>query len=120
MSILFWIVFGISLLKVIWNFGVPYALLWKPIDTKTGKRGGISLFLEIEIFFLILAIGLSWFSRGDSWINNPLTVLGFGGGGILVSYLHFFVGGMITNWVVTRKQRSHPSDIEDEPKGKAQ
>lgn len=110
MSILIWLVLGILALKVIWNFGVPYALIWKPIDPKTGKRGGISLSLEIEFFLLILAVGLSWFSKGDSLVNRPLTVLFYGGGAILVSYLHFFVGGMICSWLVNRKRRSPPSD----------
>ncbi len=110
MSILVWAVLGILALKVIWNFGVPYALMRKPIDPKTGKRGGISLSLEVEVFLLILAVGLSWFSKGDSLINRPLAVLGYGGGAILASYLHFFVGGMISSWLVTRKRRPSPSD----------
>ena len=115
MSILVWIVLGILALKVIWNFGVPYALLQKPIDPKTGKRSGISLSLEVEIFLLILAVGLSWLSKGDSLINHPLAVLGFGGGAILVSYLHFFIGGMIANWLDTKKRRSPSSDPPSSP-----
>lgn len=115
MSILIWLVLGILALKVIWNFGVPYALIRKPIDPKTGKRGGISLSLEVELFLLIIAVGLSWFSKGDSLVDRPLAVLIFGGGAILVSYLHFFVGGMICNWLVTRKHRSSPPDPPQSP-----
>jgi len=110
MSILIWLVLGILTLKVIWNFGVPYALMRKPIDPKTGKRGGVSLSLEIELFLLILSVGLSWFSNGNSLVNRPLAVLFYGGGAILVSYLHFFLGGMICSWIVSRKRLSPPSD----------
>ena len=110
MSLLVWITLGILALKVMWNFSVPYALLRKPINPKTGKRGGISLSLEVEIFLLILAVGLSWLSKGDSLINRPLAILGFGGAAILISYLHFFVGGMIANWLAARKNRSQPPD----------
>jgi hypothetical protein len=118
MSILVWIVLGILALKVIWNFGVPYALMRKPIDPKTGKRGGISLALGVEVFLLILAVALSWLSKGDSIINRPLAVLGFGGGAILLSYLHFFVGGMIANWLLTRKgRRPTPDSSSSTPRG---
>jgi hypothetical protein len=51
MSILIWCVLGVLALKVIWNFGVPYALMSKPIDLKTGKRGGVSLSLSRRNFF---------------------------------------------------------------------
>jgi hypothetical protein len=115
MSILIWFVLGILALKVIWNFGVPYALMSKPIDPKTGKRGGISLSIEIELFLLLLAVGLSWFSKGDSIVDRPLTVLVYGGGVILLSYLHFFVGGMICSWFVARKGASPPSDPPPSP-----
>jgi len=115
MSILIWLVLGILALKVIWNFGVPYALMRKPIDPKTGKRGGISLSLEIELFLLLLALGLSWFSKGDSFVDRPLTVLIYGGGAILLSYLHFFVGGKICSWLVARKHLSPPSDPPPSP-----
>lgn len=110
MSILVWLVLGILALKVIWNFSVPYALMRKPIDPKTGKRGGISLSLGVELFLLILAVGLSWFSKGDSFVNRSLAVLGYSGAAILVSYLHFFVGGMICSWLVSRKSRSKSLD----------
>jgi hypothetical protein len=50
MSILIWCVLGVLALKVIWNFGVPYALMSKPIDPKTGKRGGISLSFDGTFF----------------------------------------------------------------------
>ncbi|NBR59450.1 MAG: hypothetical protein EBT89_09885 [Opitutaceae bacterium] len=115
MSILIWCVLGVLALKVIWNFGVPYALMSKPIDPKTGKRGGISLSLSTELFLLILAVGLSWFSNGDSLINRPLAVLIYGGGAILLSYLHFFIGGMICNWFVARRDVSSRSDAPPSP-----
>ena len=50
MSILIWCVLGILALKVIWNFGIPYALMKKPVDPKTGKRGGISLSRNRDFF----------------------------------------------------------------------
>ena len=106
MSILAWILLGMVALKVLWNFSVPYALLRKPIDAKTGRRGGISLSLEIEILLLILATGISWLSKGDSLINRPLAVLGWGGGAILISYVHFFIGGIIADWLVGGNRRS--------------
>jgi apolipoprotein N-acyltransferase len=118
MSVLVWIVIGILALKVIWNFGVPYALMRKPIDPKTGKRGGISLALGVEVILLVLAVGLAWLSKGDALINRPLAVLCFGGGAILLSYLHFFVGGVIANWLLTRKGRPPtPDSPSSTPRG---
>ena len=110
MSILVWLVLGILALKVIWNFGVPYALMRKPIDPKTGKRGGISPMLSIELFLLILAVGLAWLSKGDALINRPLAVLSLGGAAILASYLHFFVGGWIASWLLARKRQPPAPD----------
>jgi hypothetical protein len=110
MSILVWLVLGILGLKVIWNFGVPYALMRKPLDPKTGKRGGISLALGVELFLLMLAVALAWLSKGESFTNRPVAVLGWGGGAILLSYLHFFVGGMIAGWLLNRKSRPPTPD----------
>lgn len=110
MNILIWAVLGVLALKVIWNFAVPYALLWKKLDPKTGNSGGMSLSLEVEFLLLILTVGLSWFSKGNSPVNSPLIVLGFGASAILISYLHFFVGGMVANWLLVRKNRSQPPD----------
>ena len=72
MSILIWLVLAIMALKVFWNFGVPYALMFRPLDPATGKIRGISLSLEVELLLLLLAVGLSWLSRGDGLVNRPL------------------------------------------------
>jgi len=105
MNLVVWILLGLLSLKVIWNFGVPYALMRKPIDPKTGRIGGISLALWIEFMLLLLAVVQSWLSKGDSMINRPLIVLSIGGAAILASYIHFFIGGLIAGWVLSQKQR---------------
>ncbi|NJM37062.1 MAG: hypothetical protein HC845_03840 [Akkermansiaceae bacterium] len=94
---------GLLSLKVIWNFGVPYILLNRLRLHSEGKtKHGNSLSLEIEIVLLFVALCLSWFSNGNTWINRPLSIFAFGGGAILVSYIHFFVVGIIGGWLVTR------------------
>jgi hypothetical protein len=105
MSIIIWILLALLSLKVIWNFCVPYMLLQSSIDPKTGKSRGISLSLGIEASLLIFSLILSWFSNGNSFVNQPLFVLAYGGGAILASYMHFFVAGMIGGWFVTRSRK---------------
>jgi hypothetical protein len=63
-----------------------------------------------QFILLIFAMALSWISKGDSIVNRPLAILGFGGGAILASYLHFFIGGMIANWLLARKSRPPTPD----------
>jgi|LakMenE18May11ns_1017448.scaffolds.fasta_scaffold9834933_2 ACR3 family arsenite efflux pump ArsB len=102
MSLVIWILIGTLALKVIWNFGVPYALLRLPINDQSGKKSGISPMLEIEIIIMILAIILSWLSDGESFVNKPNQILLYGVPAILLSYLHFFVVGFIRNHITKK------------------
>lgn len=67
-----------------------------------------SLMTEVEVILLLIAVVLSWMSSGDSWINKPLYVAGYGLGAIIFSYILMFVIMwtviIILHWVHSRKK----------------
>lgn len=97
MSIIVWILFSTLALKVIWNFGVPYALMRLPINPKNGEKGGVAPMLEIEIILLVLAVIFSWFSEGNSFVNKPIFIFGYGFAAMSASYLHFYIISVIVS-----------------------
>jgi len=75
-------------IKVIWNFGLPYAMG----ADKSGR--GWSIFPLIEFIPLLMAILVAWVTcqNGNFTTKNLLI---YGGGAIVVSYLHFCVIAVI-------------------------
>lgn len=78
-------------LKVIWNFGLPYAMMRE-------KHRGWSIFPVIESIPLLLAIGVSWLTS-QGGVLSPTTLAVWGFGGILASYLHLAFGALIYGFV---------------------
>lgn len=102
MNALTWIALGLFFLKIVWNLTIPYRLLrrlWK--HEKGQERRGISLSLGIEVSLLLLATLFSWVSSGKDAINQPFSVLTFGGCVAIASYVHFFIVGAIGGWLIT-------------------
>lgn len=105
MNILIWLVLVLMACKLVWNLGVPYRLLnGLRLHKKGEPKRGISLSLEVEIILLLIATVLAWLSNGDVWINSPGKIFAFGLVAILISYLHFFIVGMIGGWLITRNR----------------
>jgi hypothetical protein len=106
MNTIIWILTFFLILKVIWNFSVPYRLISRLKNhIKDTPKQGISLSLGIELFLLTVMVISSYFTSGNSFINKPISLLVCGGSAVLVSYIHFFVAGMIGGWLVTRSRK---------------
>lgn len=71
-----------SLLKVIWNLLLPYAML------REREKRSWSVFPLIEFVPLLVATLISWIAGKDGWMS-PSVLFIYGGGLILASYLHF-------------------------------
>lgn len=94
-----YIVCAIFLLKIVWNMGIPFSLARKPIKDETGETSGISLAPFVEFFLLVVLLMLSFFSKGDSLLDNTIKV-GLGGGALIViSYLIMALGGVFLGWL---------------------
>ena len=98
----------IVLLKCIWNFGLPYAML------ASKEEQGWSVFLLIEIVPLVIAMAISWVSGQVGWFAvSTLMKLGFGLIGL--SYLHFCIVSIFAGiWqrIKTVPYTSKPKDDE--------
>lgn len=105
MTIILCLIAGLFCIKIIWNLGVPYVLLSRPLDTKTGRSSGISMATSVELFFLVLAVGLSALATGDTWLHSPLKVAFYGVLAIIGSYIHLVIVGIIGGWIVSRSKR---------------
>jgi hypothetical protein len=106
MSGVLFVVLLLFTLKVAWNFMVPYILASRFMKAKGGQVSGISLMPFLEVILLLLACGLS-FIDGSVWPYGAQRVFLLGGGVLLASYVHFFVGGMIAGWIVSRLSHQH-------------
>jgi Kef-type K+ transport system membrane component KefB len=102
MNIILWLIVGLFCVKIVWNLGVPYVLLRRPIDDKTGRSRGVSMATAIEFFFLIVAIGVSACTTGDGWLHQPLKVASYGMAAIIASYLHLVIVGIVGGWLASK------------------
>lgn len=88
-------------IKVIWNIGLPYAMIR---EHSRGVHRAWSGFPLIEILPLLGAAGLALLLRSDHWIS-PGRLLLFGGLAIIGSYLHLVIVVMIYGLYRRRKGR---------------
>ena len=77
----------IVFIKVIWNFGVPYAML---VEFVRGKQQSWSIFQFVEVLPLLVAIVIS-FLRRESGMLSPTNLAIWGFGAIFASYVHMFI-----------------------------
>jgi hypothetical protein len=104
MTIMLWLVLGVLALKLIWNLGVPFVLLKRLRSNPESRTSRISMSTAIETVLLIIAIGLTALSTGETWVNKPLVVAGWGVAAIIFTYVHLGVVGAIGGWLITRKR----------------
>ncbi len=111
-SIIFWLLTLPFMIKVIWNFGVPYDLVIRAYKREfEGQRSsGISLMPSLEVLLLIPIVAFCVI------FSAPLTVEQVAIGGlilIVVSYVHLFIVAMALGWLVyliKQKQAANNSD----------
>jgi Kef-type K+ transport system membrane component KefB len=109
MTILLWLVLGVLALKLIWNLGVPFVLLKRLRENPESQISGISMATVVEIALLLVAIGLSAMVTGESWVNRPLAVAGWGVTAIVFTYIHLGIIGAIGGWFIMRNRPSTSS-----------
>ena len=102
MTVAVWFVLGMLAIKLIWNLGVPFELLRRVLANPNSITSGISLSTEIEIILLFVATGLSAASTGQSWVNRPLAVAGWGVVAIVFTYVFMCVVIAIGMWLIKR------------------
>src|SRR5258708_252846 len=73
----------IVVVKIVWNLGLPYAMLRE-------KARGWSIFPLIEIVPLFVAIAIAFLTQQHG-VFSPLHLITWGLGAILVSYLHLAI-----------------------------
>jgi hypothetical protein len=99
-TIIIGICVAVIMIKVIWNIGLPYAMLTDSLRRKPeeGERGW-SVFPLIELVPLGLALLASALS-GQSGLLSPWQLLRYIGGSILLSYVHFLIAGGVCGFIV--------------------
>lgn len=107
MMLTLWIylVIILFLLKVVINFLSLYELYKK---VKTNPEASNSMMFELDVALLIIAIILSALSTGDSFVNRPLSVAGWGFFTLFLSYALLY---LFLRWLnKLLKTDSHDSD----------
>ena len=110
MNILIWVLMGLFALKIVWNLGVPYALLQKRRALNGSTSAGISLMPGVEVLLLLAVASAAWISSGNSWFNRPIPILSFGVAMMFASYIHMILAGMICGWFASTKEGSGSGD----------
>ena len=113
MTILIWLLLALLALKLFWNLGVPFILLKRLRANPDAPTSRISMSTAVEVILLLFATGAAAISNGASWINRPLTVLGWGSAAIVFSYIHLAFVGMVGGWLISRKLPRTPDSARD-------
>lgn len=95
-----WSLLGLVLLKVIWNLGLPYAMI-----RARGKRHGWSIFELVEVIPLLLAAGLACI-LAEQGILSARNILIVGFAAIGLSYAHLLLVGFVAGWIIYGRKGS--------------
>ncbi len=81
-------------IKVLWNFGSAYVLIKRSLQSTDSEGVSISLHPMLDALLLVLSmvVSVATIQAGLFRVSN---VALYGIGGIVASYLHFFVVGML-------------------------
>ncbi len=94
----------IFFLKILWNFGVPYDLLWKEVRRhEYGRR--VSLMPGIEFVTFLLWLLFAFLSNNGFWVSDPKIVALIGLIAIAGSYLHLIVIGFIGSFLSSKSMK---------------
>lgn len=88
------IVFSLLVIKIVWNFILPYGLTWNYLKS-SGERNGTSLMPYWELATFVLWLLLAVISRSNIWILNIRGVIIIGISLIVGSYLHMVIMGYV-------------------------
>ena len=107
MTLATWFVVALLALKVVWNLGVPFVLLSRARARPDEDTASISMATSLDLALLVLAVTLSAFSKGESWVNRPMLVGLWSVVAIVVSYLNLVIVGIVGGWIVARRYDSN-------------
>ena len=101
MNIVIYVLLTLLALKCLYNLTIPYTLLWK---MSKDDKGGISFMPYVDAFLLVMAIALSFFSGGHSFVSDPKKVTLYGFSAVVASYVHLVLVMIVGGWLVSRKE----------------
>lgn len=101
MSWILYILLGLLVMKLLYNFAVPYRLL-KMQD----EKAGISVMFMVEWLLLGMSVVLSAAIKPDiAWLGF-WSLCGLGIGAIIASYLNFVLTMIVGGWFKNRRENS--------------
>jgi hypothetical protein len=98
MSPLFITIWGVLLLKLLWNVLVPIVLHRRQRDDPDRERG-ISMMPALEWLIILCLLGISALWGGDAWYESLGSVALVGIGSILGSYVLMVVTGVLAKHI---------------------
>jgi len=105
-NLLFYILAGLFVVKLIWNMGVPIDIFIRTRRGQIKPGSGVSLMLPVEVALLVMLFICSFFLKHDSFFYQPVGVLIIGGGGIIFSYVWIFL--ML---IILRRKKNEGGDL---------
>jgi len=102
MAYVIFIVAAAFLMKILWNFAVPYILAVRSLRAGADEFSRVSLMPYLELGLLAIAAVLSLLDHGSPWPWGVGMTALVGGALVVASYVHLVVAGAIAGWVVKR------------------
>ena len=93
-----WVGIGVLILKTLWNFGVPYAMLHEA-KVHPERKHGWSLFILLDIGCLLLALIASTFAAQSLVDVSTGTIALYGVVAIFASYFHLFIALFVAGFI---------------------
>ena len=100
MKAVLFILVVLYVLKVLWNFVVPYDLSVRSTKPDFEKSSGISLSPHIEFILLAIVVSVSAFSGEALGFVSYKYLAAYGFLAIRISYVHIFIGGIIAHYLI--------------------
>jgi len=100
MNAVLYILIVLLVIKIGFNFLLPYIMGVQWLLSKKEKSESTSLGPFVEIVLFPLAVGASSLAEGSTWLHNWKNVALWGTIAILGSFVHFFCAALMTGWVV--------------------
>ena len=94
MKLIFHVIAGLFVLKLIWNVGVPIDIFLRSRKGKFKKESGVSL-MPVEVLLLIILFVCSFYLNDDNFYCRPLGVLLIGIVSVAFSYILMLVIGKV-------------------------
>ena len=105
---LFWMFGTLFFLKLLWNFSLPYCLIYALIRDPKREKASTSPMPGVEIILLVIIVAVSSPVHEQLGLSY-LTTAAYGVAAIVISYLHMFVVSFVILGVLSMFKKE-PSD----------